>query len=66
MSKLDVIFVHPNASKKIYQDLNKKYSAIETPLWAGLLANRARLDGYDTKIIDCEAENIDSQSAAKK
>tara|TARA_R110001592_G_scaffold63114_2_gene193255 strand:- start:6190 stop:7698 length:1509 start_codon:yes stop_codon:yes gene_type:complete len=66
MSKLDVIFVHPNASKKIYQDLNKKYSAIETPLWAGLLANRARLDGYDAKIIDCEAENIDSQSAAKK
>ena len=65
MSQIDVVFVHPNASKRIYQDLNKEYSAIEPPIWAGLLANRARQDGYNVKIIDCEAENLDVQTAAK-
>lgn len=65
MSQIDVVFVHPNASKRIYQDLNKEYSAIEPPIWAGLLGNRARQDGYNVKIIDCEAENLDVQTAAK-
>ena len=35
---LDVLFINPGNAKKIYQDLAKDYSAIETPTWALLLA----------------------------
>ena len=33
MTKLDILFVHPNAAEKIYQDLSKNASAIEPPIW---------------------------------
>ena len=37
-TKLDVLFINPGNHKAIYQDLEKDYSAIETPTWALLLA----------------------------
>ena len=44
MSKrLDILFIHPNGSKKVYQDLSKDHSAIEPPIWAAMLANQANL-----------------------
>ena len=30
MSKLDILFMEPDSSKKAYQDLSKIHSAIET------------------------------------
>ena len=67
MSKLSVLFVHPNASKEIYQGLSKKLSAIEPPIWAGLLANNLRACGYhDIAILDCEAEGLDPFQSAKR
>lgn len=56
---LDAVFVHPNASKKIYQELSNKHSAIEPPIWAGMLANSMRHSGLDVSIIDAEAEGLD-------
>ena len=35
---IDILFVHPNASKIIYQDLSKRAAAIEPPIWAAMLA----------------------------
>ena len=58
MKKLDVLFVHPNASGKVYQDLSRDFSAIEPPIWAALLANHTRSKGYNVKILDCEAERL--------
>jgi len=67
MNKLDVLFVHPNASEKVYQDLSKNLSAIEPPIWAGLLANHLRSAGYyNTLILDCEAEGISSFESAMR
>ena len=66
MNQLDVLFIHPNASRKIYQGLSKDYSAIEPPIWAALLANYARNKGYSVKILDCEANNLDASASAKK
>jgi anaerobic magnesium-protoporphyrin IX monomethyl ester cyclase len=63
---LDILFVHPNASKKIYQALAEKHSAIEPPIWAGMLANSVRSAGYGVEILDAEAERLDFESAAKK
>jgi len=55
---IDILFIHPNASKKIYQDLSKNLSAIEPPIWAGLLANHCRKEGFEVDILDCEAEQL--------
>ena len=64
MKKLDVLFVHPNASHKIYQDLSKGFSAIEPPIWAALLANHTRQRDYGTRILDCEAEGFSAKESA--
>ena len=64
MSQLDVLFVHPNASKKIYQGLSKDFSAIEPPIWAALLANHVRSKGHSVKILDCEAERLSPSASA--
>lgn len=63
---LDILFVHPNASKKIYQELAQNHSAIEPPIWAGMLANSVRAVGFGVSILDAEAERLDYASAAKK
>jgi len=55
---LDVLFVNPGNHKQIYQDLENKYSAIETPTWALLLAQSCRSAGYNVKILDVNAEKL--------
>ena len=63
---IDILFVHPNASKKIYQGLANKNSAIEPPIWAAMLANSVRSKGYSTEILDTEVEQLDYLSSAKR
>lgn len=63
--KQDILFVHPNASEKIYQDLSKNHSAIEPPIWAAMLANHCRSRGYSVSILDCEAERLDYDGSVK-
>ena len=55
---LDIIFVHPNSSKVVYQDLAQKNSALEPPIWCGMLANSLRSFGANVEIIDCEVNNL--------
>jgi len=63
---LDILFIHPNASKKIYQGLSSEHSAIEPPIWAGMLANHCRNKNYNVEILDCEVERLDYIVSAKK
>jgi len=63
---IDILFVHPNASKKIYQGLADNHSAIEPPIWAAMLANSVRAAGFSCEILDAEAERLDYISAAKR
>tara|TARA_R100000664_G_scaffold1714_1_gene4486 strand:+ start:6881 stop:8389 length:1509 start_codon:yes stop_codon:yes gene_type:complete len=65
MKKVDVLFVHPNGAPFVYQSLSNKYSAIEPPIWAALLANHVRTKGHSTAILDCEAERHDVDSSAQ-
>lgn len=58
MRKLDILFVHPNAASEIYQSLATNHSAIETPIWAAMLANHVRMKGNSVQILDCEAERL--------
>ena len=62
---LDILFVHPNASEKIYQGLSKKHSAIEPPIWAAMLANHCRVNNFGVQILDCEVEMLSWEESAK-
>ena len=55
---LDVLIVHPNASGKVYQSLSKDFSAIEPPIWAGMIANYLKLKGLTVDLLDCEAYRL--------
>ncbi len=63
---LDILFIHPNASKKIYQDLSSNHSAIEPPIWAAMLANHCRKKNFKVEILDCEVEKLDYISGANE
>ena len=63
---LDILFIHPNASKKIYQGLSSDHSAIEPPIWAGMLANHCRMRKFNVAILDCEVEKLDYITAANE
>jgi len=63
---IDILFVQANASKKIYQELAEKHSAIEPPIWAALLANSLRSTGYSVEILDAEVEQLSADEAAKR
>ena len=64
MKNIDILFVHTNASKKIYQDLAKDHSAIEPPIWAAMLANHCRSKDLSVAILDCEAERFSVDESA--
>lgn len=66
MKGLDILFVHPNASGEIYQSLSLEHSAIETPIWAAMLANSARNKGFSVGILDAEAERLTASEAARR
>ena len=61
---MDILFVHPNSSKKVYQDLSKDFSAIEPPIWAAMLAKYVTDRGFSADVLDCEALRISSEQAA--
>jgi radical SAM superfamily enzyme YgiQ (UPF0313 family) len=63
--QLDILFVHPNASAIIYQNLSQNHSAIEPPIWAGMLANHCRVNNFGTAILDCEVEHLSWLEAAE-
>ena len=63
---IDILFVHSNASVKVYQGLAENNAAIEPPIWAAMLANSVRTLGYEAQILDAEAERIDYIETAKR
>lgn len=66
MKPLDILFIHPNAAHKIYQDLSKNYSAIEPPIWAGMLASHCLKHGFSVEILDIEALGLDDLQSSSK
>jgi anaerobic magnesium-protoporphyrin IX monomethyl ester cyclase len=65
MSKV-VTFVIPSSAAQAYQALANKYSAIEPPTWALLLANAVRVEGHTPCILDFDAEPTSVEDAAEK
>ena len=65
-NKLDVLFINPGNHKAIYQDLEKDYSAIETPTWALLLAQSVRAVGFKPGIFDVNAERFSTSQVVQR
>ncbi len=63
---LDVLFVNADSSAQAYQDLSKDYAAIEPPTWCLLLAQSCRAKGFGVAILDCGAERLSEDEAARK
>ena len=45
---------------------NERHSAIEPPIWAGMLANHCRNKNFKVEILDCEVLNLDEIAVLQK
>ncbi len=66
MEKLDILLVNPGNRTQMFGNLSYSLSAIEPPLWCGLLSAFFRERGYSVKIIDADAENSSPEDTAAK
>lgn len=62
----DLLIVSPGNNQAIYQELAREYAAIETPIWAGMLAAHARSRGYSVEIVDQEAQGLSVEEIAER
>jgi len=63
---LDCLLINPDSSLKAYQGLSSKYSAIEPPTWALLLAESCRSKNFRVGILDCCAEALSIDEAVQR
>ncbi len=64
--KVDLVIVKPGSPKKIYGSLSQSFSAIEPPVWGGMIAGFVRKKGYSVKIIDMEVDGKDIEEISEK
>jgi len=63
---LDLVLVNPGSRARIYQSLGQTLTAVENPVWAGLIATFVRNKGYSVAIVDAEADDLTPQHAAER
>ena len=63
---LDLVLVHPNSRKQVYQSLADTLAAVEPPVWAGLLATYARRKGYSVALLDGDADELSADAMAAR
>ncbi len=64
--QVDLVLINPANRKRIYQSLSTTMSAIEPPVWAGLMATFVRQRGFSVALIDCSADNLSPDEAAQR
>jgi anaerobic magnesium-protoporphyrin IX monomethyl ester cyclase len=64
MRKQDLLIIAPSCAD-LYQDLKNDFSAKETNIWAGLLANAVRAKGLGVSIYDMEVEKCSPEQFLK-
>jgi anaerobic magnesium-protoporphyrin IX monomethyl ester cyclase len=62
----DILFINPNNASSNYQQLAAKYSAIEPPTWALLLAESCRSNGHKVGLLDTLAEQLTDEEAFER
>jgi len=53
---VDVLFLNPGGQQATYQTLSGEFTAVATPVWTSLLADRTRRNGYTTAVYDANVE----------
>jgi radical SAM superfamily enzyme YgiQ (UPF0313 family) len=66
MSNLDLVLINPGSRTQVYQSLGSKLTAIENPVWAGVMATFCRRKGLSVEIIDAEAEELVAAEVAER
>ena len=66
MGKVDLVLVNPSDRAEVYQALGVSLTAIEPPIWAGLMATFARGKGLTVAIIDADAESLTPAMVAER
>jgi len=64
--KPDLVLVNPGSRAKIYQSLGARLTAVENPVWAGLIATFVRKKGFSVEIIDAEADELSPEQTAER
>ena len=62
----DVVLVNPCSRPQVYQSLGATLTAVENPVWAGLMATFCRRRGLSVQIIDAEAEGLGHDAVAER
>lgn len=63
---IDLVLVNPGGRARIYQSLATELTAVEPPVWAGLMASFVRQRGRSVAIIDANAEGLGPEEAAAR
>ena len=64
-SRLDLLLVNAPSREGVYQNLSP-YTAIEPPVWAGLIARYCLNRGFNVHILDAEAEGLTVEQTAER
>jgi radical SAM superfamily enzyme YgiQ (UPF0313 family) len=62
----DLVLVNPTSRARIYQSLGKRLTAVENPVWAGLIATFVRTKGFSVEIVDAEADELTPQQVGDR
>ena len=63
---IDLVLVNPGNRERIYQSLGATLSAVEPPVWAGLMATFVRRRGFSVAIVDAGAEGLGPEQTAAR
>src|SRR5262245_32643953 len=63
-ARLDLVLVNPGSRMRLYQSLGTRLTAVENPVWAGLIATFLRRRGFSVEIIDAEADDLTPEETA--
>lgn len=61
---MDLVLVNPGSRRQVYQSLGTRLSAVEPPVWAGLMATHARRRGWSVAIVDANAQELTPDQTA--
>ncbi|MBI5684113.1 MAG: cobalamin B12-binding domain-containing protein [Verrucomicrobia bacterium] len=64
--QVDLVLVNPGDRAQVYQALGKDLSAIEPPVWAGLMASFVRVKGFSVAVVDAGGEHLTAEETAKR
>lgn len=64
--KPDLVLINPGNRSQVYQSLGRDLAAIESPVWAGLMAEFARRKGCSVEVLDANALGLGPEETAKR